>query len=202
MSSQAKRAVSQRRTESRQPGRVCGECTLCCTLLRVDELKKLGGTPCAQLRQAPSEPGCSIHEKRPRICRAYACLWLSGGLDGEDRPDRLGAVLDLVSEGHIAKLRVHEAVPGAYDASPRLRSVVARFRASMPVRISDVARPLDPDARVRELFPDGSERIVEGDHVTELRAGAAAQRRRLGLPLRVARRALARLRVLRLRDYR
>lgn len=200
--------VAQQRAElsasppAQLPGRVCGGCTLCCTLLRVDELRKLGGTKCAQLRQAPEGPGCSIHEKRPRICRAYACLWLSGGLDEGDRPDRLGAVLDLVSEGHTARLRVHEAVPGAYDASPRLRSVVARFRASMPVRISDVARPLDPNARIRELLPDGSERLLEGDVVTELRPGATPRRRRMPWPFRALRRARDRVRAWRLRGYR
>ena len=183
-------------------GRSCGECTLCCTLLRVDELEKLGGTPCVHLRRAPAAPGCGIYAQRPRICRAYACLWLSGGLDPADRPDRLGAVLDLVSEGHLTWLRVHEAVPGAYEAGPRLQQIVAGYRASMPVRISDVANPLDPGARVRELLPDGSERIVEGDSVTELRAGGSPQRRRLGWPLRLARRLRHRVRAFQLRGYR
>jgi len=183
-------------------GRSCGECTLCCTLLRVDELRKLGGTPCVHLRRAPDAPGCGIHATRPGICRAYSCLWLSGGLDEADRPDRLGAVLDLVSEGHLTRLRVHEAAPGAYEASARLQAVVARYRASMPVRIADVSRPLDPNARVRELLPDGGERVVEGDLVTELRPGAAPRLRRLSWPLRALRRARDRLRAWRLRNYR
>ena len=182
--------------------RSCGECTLCCTLLRVDVLRKLGGTPCVQLRRAPDPPGCGIHAERPAVCRAYACLWLSGGLDDEDRPDRLGAALDLVSEAHGTRLRVHQAAPDAYDRSPRLRTIVARYRASMPVRISDAQRPLDPDAPVRDLFPDGSERIVSGDHVTELPAAGAARRRRLPWLLRLARRARDRARFLRLRGYR
>ena len=120
--------------------RSCGECTLCCTLLRVDELRKLGGTPCPALRAAPAAPGCGIHATRPAICRAYSCLWLAGGLDPGDRPDRLGAVLDVATEGGVTRLRVHEARPGAYDGSPRLREIVARYRESMPVRIADAAR--------------------------------------------------------------
>lgn len=182
--------------------RSCGACTLCCTLLRVDELRKLGGTPCVQLRRAPEAPGCSIHAERPRICRAYACLWLSGGLEDEDRPDRLGAVLDLVSEAHGTRLRVHEAAPGAYERSPRLQAIVARHRASMPVRISDTQRPLDPEAPVRELFPDGSERVVAGDRVIERPAAGPAREHRLSLPLRLARRARDRVRAFRLRGYR
>jgi len=167
----------------------------------VDELRKLGGTPCVHLRRGPAAPGCSIYGERPGICRAYACLWLTGGLDAADRPDRLGAVLDLVGEGHESRLRVHEAHPGAYAASPRLQAVVARFRASMPVRISDVSRPMDPNAPVRELFPDGSERVVEGDSVTWLRPGQAPERREHSWLPRALRRVRDRFRAWRLRDY-
>jgi hypothetical protein len=159
--------------------RACGECTLCCTLLRVDELRKLGGTRCPALRRAPEPPGCSIHARRPAICRGYACLWLSGGLADEDRPDRLGAVLDVASEGGTPRLRIHEARPGAYDASPRLREIAARYRESMPVRISDATRAGDPDAPLRELGPGGSELRVEAGWVVRLRDGCELERRRL-----------------------
>jgi len=168
----------------------------------VDELRKLGGTPCAQLRAPPGAPGCGIHATRPRICRAYACLWLSGALDDADRPDRLGAVLDLVSEAHGALLRVHEAEPGATERSPRLREIVARYRVSLPVRIAAADRPLDPDAPVRELLPDGSERVIAGEHLVERPAAGPERRRRLPWALRLARRVRDRLRRSRLRGYR
>jgi hypothetical protein len=168
----------------------------------VDELRKLGGTPCIHLRARPDPPGCAIHATRPRICRAYACLWLSGALDEEDRPDRLGAVLDLVGQGHGALLRVHEAEPGALERSPRLREIVARYRVSLPVRIAAADRPLDPEAPVRELFPDGSERVVAGDRVIERPASGPERSRRLAWPLRLARRLRDRVRRLRLRGYR
>jgi hypothetical protein len=111
-------------------------------------------------------------------------------------------VLDLVSEAHGTRLRVHEAVPGIYERSARLRAIVARHRATMPVRISDAQRPLDPDAPVRDLLPDGSERIVAGDRVIERPASGPVRERRLSWPLRLARRARDRLRASRLRGYR
>jgi hypothetical protein len=181
--------------------RSCGECTLCCTLLRVDELRKLGGTACRQLRAPPAAPGCGIHATRPGICRAYACLWLSGGLGEEDRPDRLGAVLDLATEGAVTRLRVHEASPGAYERSPRLRGIVARYRASMPVRISDVSRASDPDAPVRELGPAGEETRIEGEWIVRLEGGREASRRRLPWLERGLRRAALYLRARKLRGY-
>jgi hypothetical protein len=167
----------------------------------VDELRKRGGTPCLELRPPPALPGCGIHATRPGICRAYACLWLSGGLEEEDRPDRLGAVLDVATEGAVTRLRVHEAVTGAYERSPRLREIVARYREAMPVRISDVARAADPSAPLRELGPAGSELRIEGDWVVRLAGGRELERLRLPWLERRLRRIALWLRARRLRGY-
>ena len=136
-------------------------------MLRVDELRKLGGVACAAL--APGG-GCGIYARRPRICRAYRCLWLQGKLDVEDRPDRLGAVLDLTMEAGAPLLAIREAKPGAFEASPRLRAIAERFRAAMPVRITCAADALSPDATVRTLLPSGEELLASGDRVVR-RAG-------------------------------
>lgn len=181
--------------------RSCGECTLCCTLLRVDELRKRGGSPCRQLRAAPAPPGCAIHGTRPGICRAYACLWLAGGLDEQDRPDRLGAVLDVATEGGVTRLRVHEASPGVYERSERLREIVARHRDSMPVRVSDVSRAGEPGAPVRELGPGGSELRIEGGWLVRLEGTREVERRRLPWLERGLRRLALAWRARRLRGY-
>ena len=180
---------------------MCGECTLCCTLLRVDELSKLGGSRCRQLRAAPAPPGCGIHATRPPICRAYACLWLAGGLDESDRPDRLGAVLDVATEGGVTRLRVHEATPGAFAGSARLREIVAGYRESMPVRISDVSRAGDPEAPVRELGPAGTELRIEGEWIVRLVGERELSRRRLPWLERGLRRVALAWRARRLRGY-
>ena len=156
---------------ARRPGngvRACGECSLCCTVLRVDELAKLGGTPCRHQRGGG---GCGIYEERPGICRAYRCLWLGGGLRDGDRPDGLGAVLDVVSTGGSVWLEIREAAPGAFARSPRLQEIAAEYRRSMPVRIGDTADVLDADRRFRVLLPDGEERIVAGEYTTRIRPG-------------------------------
>jgi Fe-S-cluster containining protein len=177
--------------------RACGDCSLCCTVLRVDELRKLGGVPCRELR-APGPGGgcCGIHERRPAVCRAYRCLWLQGGLEERDRPDRLGAVLDVVTAGAETRLEIHQADPEAFDRSARLREIAERYRAAMPVRILDVADVLDPDRPYRILLPpsrgDGGARAelrVEGERVTELRDGAVVGERRLPWLERLVRRA-------------
>ena len=38
--------------------------------------------------------GCGIYADRTQGCRPYACLWLEGGLLEEERPDRVGLIVD------------------------------------------------------------------------------------------------------------
>jgi Fe-S-cluster containining protein len=156
--------------------RECGACSLCCTILRVDELRKLGGTPCLHQRAGG---GCGIYDRRPGICRAYRCLWLGGGLRDADRPDALGAVLDVVSQGTSVWLEIREAKPGSFESSQRLREIANEYRESMPVRISDTADVLDPNRRIRVLLARGEERIVEGEWTTLVRPGSPDTRSRL-----------------------
>lgn len=142
-------------------------------MLRVDELRKLGGVPCAAL--APGG-GCGIHARRPQICRAYRCLWLQGKLDLEDRPDRLGAVLDLTSEAGAPLLAIREAARGAFDASPRLRAIAERFRGAMPVRVTCAADALSPDAPVRTLLAGDEELLATADTVVRRLGGREVSR--------------------------
>jgi len=179
--------------------RACGECSLCCTVLRVDELAKLGGTPCLHQR---ASGGCGIYERRPGICRAYRCLWLGGGLREGDRPDALGAVLDVVSTSASVWLEIREAEPGAFVRSPRLQEIAAEYRRSMPVRIADSADVLDADRRFRVLLPDGEERIVEGELTTIVRPGRPDTRVRLPWLERWLRRIRLGLRRRRVSGYR
>jgi hypothetical protein len=168
-------------------------------VLRVDELRKLGGTPCPELH---AESGCSIHETRPGICRAYRCLWLRGGLEEADRPDRLGAVVDLLQEGMGTRLSIQEAEAGAFDRSARLQEIAASYRDSMPVRIVEPGRVLDADRPFRVLLAQGEEQRVEGESVEIFREGRRMGQRRLPwLEARVRRIAVI-FRRWRLRDYR
>jgi len=178
--------------------RACGSCSLCCRVLRVDEIGKLGGDPCIHQRDSG---GCGIHPTRPGVCRAYRCLWLSGGLRASDRPDRLGAVLDLVNEGSGALLAIRQAEPGALDRSDRLREIAEEFRSSLPVRITDAADTLDADRPYRVMLPGGEEHRVVGDRVEIFRDGRATETRRLPWLERQVRRLVLVFRRWRLRRF-
>lgn len=180
--------------------RSCGACSACCRVLRVDELRKLGGTPCPALRR--DGPGCSIHATRPEICRNYRCLWLGGALRDEDRPDRLGAVLDMVTVGMRPELRITAITPGSFETTPRLQEIAADYRRTLPVRISDATDVLDPDRGFRLLLPDGEEQRVSGERIRVLRHGRIVRDARLPWPARWLRRGVVAWRRWQLRQHR
>jgi hypothetical protein len=158
---------------------------MCCTVLRVDELAKLGGVECEHQRRGG---GCAIHERRPKICRGYSCLWLSGGLGDEDRPDQLGAIVDILTQGAETRLSIQEARAGAYDDSPRLQEIAGQYRETMPVRVVAAGNFLDPDRPFRVLLAQDVELRVEGEWTTTIRADQSPTRKRLSWPARLARR--------------
>ncbi len=70
------------------PGRACGDCTACCTVMAVDkpDFQKEAGVTCRHCTN-----GCAIYDKRPALCRDYYCAWRHLPiLDDAWRPDRSG----------------------------------------------------------------------------------------------------------------
>jgi hypothetical protein len=57
-------------------GRSCGECSMCCKLLKIDEIEisKPANQWCKHCR--PGAGGCMIYDDRPPVCHGFACLWL------------------------------------------------------------------------------------------------------------------------------
>lgn len=160
----------------RAAARECGACSLCCSVLRVDELGKRAGVDCVHQR---GREGCAIHATRPSICRAYECLWLQGGLEDAERPDRTGGVVDLETTGIGLRLGIREVRRGAFDESPALQAIAARYREQMPVRISDAQDVMNPDRPFRVLLADGVEQRVAGDRIETYRDGVLVEQKRL-----------------------
>lgn len=70
--------------------RNCGECTLCCKLMGVPELKKPSAKWCVSCDQGK---GCTVYEERPQSCRNFQCFWLMDeNFPDEFRPDRIHAL--------------------------------------------------------------------------------------------------------------
>lgn len=85
------------------PKRTCGHCDLCCIHLQIDseqgfstllhsneDIAKKAGTPCKFL----GPKGCRVYDKRPRVCREFACDWLKGNTlpQEKDSPLQTGII--------------------------------------------------------------------------------------------------------------
>jgi hypothetical protein len=117
-------------------GRVCGTCTLCCTLVPVPSLDKPAGKRCQFARFSK---GCTIYARRPGSCRTWACLWLiDASTAGLPRPDRAHYVIDMtpdfirasgadgvMHEHPVIQIWVDPAYPDAHRA-PELRAWLER----------------------------------------------------------------------------
>jgi hypothetical protein len=80
------------------PGRVCGECTVCCVAPSIDkpEIQKLSGAACRHCAGG----GCAIYETRPQVCRGFYCAWRTVDIFSEDwRPDKSGVLAQVETEG-------------------------------------------------------------------------------------------------------
>ena len=75
----------------------CGDCTACCEVFAIDEIKKPSGSLCSNCNG-----GCSIYDKRPDPCKEYKCSWLAGGWDETLRPDKCGVIIDNSKNGYQA----------------------------------------------------------------------------------------------------
>jgi hypothetical protein len=59
-------------------GRQCGACSMCCYVLGVDdppEISKRPDTWCQHCN--PGKGGCTIYDRRPKLCRVFNCMWLA-----------------------------------------------------------------------------------------------------------------------------
>lgn len=75
------------------PGRVCGECSVCCTAMAIDkpDIQKQAGATCRHCKN-----GCAIYDTRPQLCRDYHCGWRQLPiLDDDWRPDRSGVFVEI-----------------------------------------------------------------------------------------------------------
>jgi hypothetical protein len=89
--------------------RKCDDCGLCCKLLDVPGLAKLGEW-CSNASPGCLGGCCTIHKKRPVFCQKYECLWrLSNVLGDELKPNRCGVVFEAYHEEHLVTALIDNA---------------------------------------------------------------------------------------------
>jgi hypothetical protein len=122
------------------PGRTCGSCSLCCKLLRIEELDKPAGRWCSHCEAALA--GCKIYDSRPGSCRSFHCTWLIDPKLGDDwRPTTANMVLYYDPPAKRLAVHVDPEFPSAWRSEPYYRQLKAWTCTAI-----EAARKPSPDA--------------------------------------------------------
>jgi hypothetical protein len=93
----------------------CGGCTMCCKIMRIDELAKPTGQWCTHCKPGR---GCGIYPDRPQTCRVFHCLWITqAALGPEWRPDKCKMVLMAIAGGRTV-IKCDPGFPQAWRKQP------------------------------------------------------------------------------------
>lgn len=105
------------------PSRSCGDCCLCCKVMKVADLNppKLANVWCQHCAPSSLLP-CSVYSTRPESCRDFVCSWLAGIIPEPLKPNKTKCVLSTatvtISGKPIECLNVY-VDPGYPDAWKR-----------------------------------------------------------------------------------
>jgi len=98
------------------PGRTCGSCMLCCTVMSVEDLNKPAGVTCSH---AATGKGCTIRDQRPQACRRFFCGWrLDPNIDSLWKPNISGFVITISLRYASMLIMVDPARPLAWKMQP------------------------------------------------------------------------------------
>ncbi|MHC2241328.1 hypothetical protein [Bradyrhizobium elkanii] len=133
-------------------GRTCGKCSLCCKVVRVDEIAKPAGMWCKDC--APGKGGCKIYDQRPSPCVHFLCQWLiTKELGDEWFPAKAKLAVSLEGEGNRIAVHVDPAFPERWREEPYYSMILnwARFGAD-----NDAQVIVNVGKRAIAVFPNKS----------------------------------------------
>jgi hypothetical protein len=105
--------------------KACGDCTLCCKVMAIEELAKPAGSWC---RHCKPGCGCLVYATRPTECQTYSCLWLiDERLDQHWKPSKSRLVLTTSQDG--IEIRCDPGFPDAWRKEP-FRSEIQKWAVS------------------------------------------------------------------------
>lgn len=92
----------------------CGDCTLCCKVMEIEQLGKPAHSWCPHCQP---RHGCTIYRERPTECGAFNCLWLLNDLlDDRWKPNKAKLVLTTSEDG--IEVRCDPVFPNAWRRPP------------------------------------------------------------------------------------
>jgi hypothetical protein len=142
----------------------CGDCGMCCKLLKIEPLNKPAGAWCQHFANGR---GCTIYNDRPPVCRNFQCLWtMRNDLGDGWRPDQAKFMMSF-GDGQLFIL-TDPRFPHAWRKEPYYSQIRSwSYRSASPfkmvvVHVNERALVVFPEAEV-DLGPyRGNTAIVTG----------------------------------------
>ena len=104
--------------------RQCGDCSLCCKVMRIPELDKPKDEWCPNFARGC---GCRIYTDRPPSCRTFNCLWLTDFAMGPEWKPSVSKMV-LVSKPRLLAVHIDPAANKPWRLEP-YNSVLKRLAA-------------------------------------------------------------------------
>lgn len=101
------------------PGRICGDCALCCKLGEIPGLKPYN----AWCRFCSTQAGCDAYDARPQPCRDFYCHYLTSDLSEDWRPRTCGMVVSAYANPPRLTVSVDPDMPPRWRDSPYLEQI-------------------------------------------------------------------------------
>lgn len=176
--------------EEPQPvaGRSCDGCTLCCKVMRADELQKPSWQWCPHCLIGE---GCGIHATRPGDCRSYLCEYLKNpGVPDDWYPKTSHMIIEMLDDGVNAHIYVDPDHPGAWRSEPYYSDIkdiareAARRRSRVTVHVGREQIVVFPDRDVAFGIVADDEEVMVVFPPAKDKTGfrAAAYKRKKGGP--------------------
>jgi len=105
----------------------CGECSLCCKVMGIPELKKPKDASCVHI--VPGK-GCEIYGQRPLSCRAFACHWiLDSAIADAWKPSACHMVVEAKQRSTV--IHVDPDFEGVWKSEPYFSEIRAIAKAGL-----------------------------------------------------------------------
>ena len=153
--------------------KACGDCTLCCKVMAIEELAKPAGSWC---RHCKPGQGCLVYATRAAECRSFSCLWLiDERFDARWKPNKSKLVLTTSPDG--IEVRCDPGFSDAWRKEPfrsdiqTLAAAGASVDVTVLVIVGEKMTLVTPDREFDLGVVGPDQRIVreiEGDRVVNV----------------------------------
>jgi hypothetical protein len=131
------------------PVRICGDCSLCCKVMKIHAFNKPRGVWCVHCKPGA---GCSIYSEKPNECSAFYCRFLlDPSLDEKWKPSVSKIVLVFEVDGKRLAAYVDPQRPDAWKREPYYSALKSWARDAVAQKGQVIAVV---NERTYMIFPD------------------------------------------------